>query len=56
MLPQQSLKEVLPLIVDREVNQVPVVDNGRLVGVLSREDVVRFLEIRRSLGLETGNR
>ena len=50
--PPQSLNEVLPLMVGRDVNQVPVVADGRLVGVLSREDIVRFLEIRRSLGLE----
>lgn len=49
--PQQSLNEVLPLIVGQDVNQVPVVEDGRLLGVLSREDIVRFLEIRRSLGL-----
>ncbi len=48
---QQSLNEVLPLMVERDVNQLPVVEDGRLVGVLSREDIVRFLEIRRSLGL-----
>lgn len=52
--PQQSLNEVLPLMVDRDVNQLPVVEDDRLVGVLSREDIVRFLEVRRSLGLETG--
>lgn len=52
--PQQSLNEVLPLMVAQDVNQLPVVANGLLVGVLGREDVVRFLEIRRSLGLETG--
>jgi Zn-dependent protease len=44
------------LMVDREVNQLPVMEDERLVGMLSREDIVRFLEIRRSLGLETGGR
>jgi predicted transcriptional regulator len=52
---QQSLNEVLPLMVGQDVNQVPVVEDGRLVGVLSREDIVRFLEIRRGLGLERGS-
>jgi Zn-dependent protease/CBS domain-containing protein len=51
---RQSLNEVLPLMVERDVNQLPVVEDGRLVGVLSREDIVRFLEIRRSLGLDMG--
>jgi Zn-dependent protease/CBS domain-containing protein len=53
--PQQSLNEVLPLMVGRDVNQLPVVENDRLVGVLSREDIMRFLEIRRSLGLDKGS-
>ena len=39
-------------MVARDVNQLPVVADGRLVGVLSREDIMRFLEIRRGLGLE----
>ena len=47
----QSLNEVLPLMVAQNVNQVPVVEDGRLIGSLSREDIVRFLEVRRSLGL-----
>jgi Zn-dependent protease len=34
---RQSLNEVLPLMVARDVNQLPVVEDGRLVGVLSRE-------------------
>jgi CBS domain-containing protein len=50
--PGQSLNEVLPLMVAQDVNQVPVVTGERLVGVLSREDIVRFVEIRRELGLQ----
>jgi Zn-dependent protease/predicted transcriptional regulator len=49
--PQQNLNEVLPLLVAQGVNQLPVVQDERLVGVLSREDVLRFMEIRRRLGL-----
>jgi Zn-dependent protease/predicted transcriptional regulator len=50
--PQQSLNEVLPLMAGRDVNQLPVVQNGVLVGVLSRDAIVRFLEVRRGLGLD----
>ncbi len=50
--PQQSLNDVLPLMAGRDVNQLPVVQDDRLVGVLSRDAIVRYLEIRRSLGLE----
>jgi CBS domain-containing protein len=54
--PQQSLNEVLPLMANRDVNQLPVVEDDHLVGVLSREDLMRFLEITRGLGLENGAR
>jgi CBS domain-containing protein len=50
--PQQSLNDVLPLMAGRDVNQLPVVQDERLVGVLSRDAIVRYLEIRRSLGLD----
>lgn len=53
--PEQSFNEVLPLMVTQDVNQVPVVARGRLVGVLNREDVMRFIEIRRGLGIEGGS-
>jgi CBS domain-containing protein len=54
--PRQSLNEALPLMVARDVNQLPVVEDGRLVGGLSREDVMRFLEIRRGLVLDAGGK
>ena len=50
--PKQSLKEVLALMSTEDVNQLPVVQDGHLVGVLSRDAVIRSLEIRRSLGLD----
>jgi Zn-dependent protease len=54
--PQQSLNDVLPLMAGRDVNQLPVVQDDRLVGVLSRDAIVRYLEIRRSLRLEDGQK
>jgi Zn-dependent protease len=50
--PQQSLKEVLPVINERDINQLPVVQDEKLVGVLTRDAVLRSLEIRRTLGLQ----
>lgn len=48
--PQQQLKDALPLMNGRDVNQLPVVQDGRLVGVLSRDAILRSLEVRRSIG------
>ncbi len=47
--PEQPLQEVLQEMVARNINQVPVVQDGRLVGLLSRESIVRNLQVRQSL-------
>lgn len=41
--PQQPLAEVASMMTDRDVERVPVVRDGRLVGVLTRGDIVRKL-------------
>jgi predicted transcriptional regulator len=46
------LSDVLPLMASREVNQLPVMQHGTLVGVVSRDAIVHYLEVRRSLGVE----
>jgi CBS domain-containing protein len=48
----QSLRDVLPLMSGQDVNQLPVVQDGRLVGVLSRDAIIRALQVRQSLGLD----
>ena len=51
--PQQNLNDVLPLMTGRDVNQLLVVDDtGQLVGVLSRDAILRYVEIRRGLGMD----
>jgi Zn-dependent protease/CBS domain-containing protein len=47
--PEQPLQEVLREMVARNINQVPVILDGRLVGLLSRESIVRYLQVRQSL-------
>jgi Zn-dependent protease/CBS domain-containing protein len=51
--PQQSLNDVLPLMAGRDVNQLPVVQNGIPVGIVSRDAIMCYLEVRRSLGSGT---
>jgi len=49
--PEQSLKEVLHLLADANSDQLPVLQNGHLVGILSREELMRSLQVRQNLGL-----
>lgn len=50
--PTQSMREALTVMNSGNINQLPVVDNNdQLVGVLTREAVLRSLEIRRHLGM-----
>jgi len=41
--PEQPLAEVASLMINKDVEQVPVVREGRLVGFLTRGDIVRKL-------------
>ncbi len=50
--PQQNLNDVLPLMANRDVNQLPVLQDGKLFGVLTRDAIIRTLEIRCGLGLD----
>jgi len=47
------LSDVLPLMAGRDVNQLPVVQNGAPVGIVSRDAIVQYLEVRRGLGLDS---
>ena len=51
--PQQNLNDVLPLLAGRDVNQLPVVQNGTLVGIVSRDAIVHYVEVRRGLGVDS---
>jgi CBS domain-containing protein len=60
MLPMRDVKRVRPDSglwdaleeMDRDgVNQLPVMIDGRCMGMLSREDSIGFLRTRRELGL-----
>lgn len=41
--PSTSVSDVATLMVDREVDRVPVMQDGRLVGIVSKSDIVRSL-------------
>ena len=39
--PDTDVEEVATLMVEKNVNPVPVMDNGRLVGIISHTDLIR---------------
>jgi predicted transcriptional regulator len=43
--PQEEASEALNQLTGRDVNQVPVIQDGRLVGMRQRRDVLRWLQL-----------
>jgi CBS domain-containing protein len=41
--PESSLEEIAKLMVSKKIHTLPVVDQGKLVGVVGKEDVLRTL-------------
>lgn len=48
--PSQCLADVLSMMAEHDVNQLPVVQGRELVGMLDRGDVMRYIQVRRDLG------
>jgi CBS domain-containing protein len=48
--PQEDAAEALNALGSRNVPQMPVVQDGQLVGMLRHEDIVRWLQLRSELG------
>jgi CBS domain-containing protein len=44
--PETGIEEVAALMVDRNFHSLPVVDRGRLVGIVGKEDLLRTITIR----------
>lgn len=49
--PEDELMTALSILAQYDVNQLPVVEDGRLVGLLSRSHVIGFLQVRAELGI-----
>jgi Zn-dependent protease/predicted transcriptional regulator len=50
--PDADMETALKLLVEGELNQVPVVRDGSAVGMLSRADILRYVQLRNDLELE----
>lgn len=47
--PEMSLADLVDFLISRRVSGVPVVQKGRLVGIVSRSDLVRAVSLERSI-------
>jgi Zn-dependent protease len=47
--PDEDLRQVLQLMASQDINQVPVVEDGKLLGLISRSDILRLIQTRRQL-------
>lgn len=50
--PRQSLADAFRALGERDLEQVPVVDDGRIVGMLTRADVMRQFQLREELDVQ----
>jgi predicted transcriptional regulator len=48
--PDNELAAALSLIAKYGLNQLPVVKDGKIVGMLSRADIIRYLQISQEVG------
>ena len=50
--PQDEASAVLQLMSETDVNQVPVVVRNRIIGIISRADILRLIQVRRAVAVE----
>jgi Zn-dependent protease/CBS domain-containing protein len=49
--PNEDLASVFRLLMQNDINQVPVVQDGQIVGMVTRENLLNFVNIRSGLGV-----
>ncbi len=49
---EDDLNNALRVLAQKGLNQIPVMNDGQLVGLLSRADVIRYLQTRQELGVK----
>jgi len=49
--PNDDLSEVMEKLTDADINQVLVVENGSILGIIGRDNLLSFINIRGELGV-----
>ena len=52
VIPDDDLNSAMRMIAQHDINQVLVLSEGRLVGLLNRADIIRHLQLSQDLGLK----
>lgn len=47
--PDEDLKTVLQIMAENNINQVPVIEDHRIVGMIARDNLINFIHIRNQL-------
>lgn len=48
--PDEDLNTVMSIMSQSDLNQVPVIENGNVIGMITRENIINFLNVRAQLG------
>ncbi|UCG54972.1 MAG: site-2 protease family protein [Dehalococcoidia bacterium] len=49
--PNEDLARVMKMLTEEEINQLPVVEDGKVIGMISRENMLAFINLRDKLGM-----
>lgn len=49
--PESTGAQVLQHLAEAEINQVPVLENGKVVGIICRNDLLKIMQLRAELGI-----
>ncbi len=49
--PDEELSSVLRILTQDDINQVPVVQDGKIIGMVNRENLLNFVHVRSRLGM-----
>ena len=53
LAPDDELSDALALMAEHSLNQAPVLERGRLVGMPTRADIISYLHSRKELGIQS---
>ena len=51
--PNEDLAKVLQILTEKDINQVPVVEDGKIIGIVARDALLSFVRVRADLGMQS---